>query len=348
MPKNKSSTTKKTTKPKQKTSTKTVSTSLSDFLGFLIHHPLQLTTWLLIASFFLLLPGQNYFQTLLLTYANQPTNILEPAIYQRAIPVRPPEVPPPQITATSAIVIDLDSAAVLYQKQPDTRQLPASTTKIMTALVALNEYQMSDIVTITNENQSVGNVAELYPGEQLTVKDLLHALMISSGNDAAVALAQHHPDGYFGFIKRMNQLAKDLQLRNTHFTNASGIEDPQHFSSARDLAILTKHILTYPLIIELTSTPTTTITSIDGKYSHYLQNTNQLLTFVPGMYGVKTGWTLNAGECFVGYVNRDNRRIITVVLGSNDRFGETAQLIDWVYQNHIWLEAEELLEIVGS
>lgn len=243
---------------------------------------------------------------------------------------------PPLLTARAIVVIDDDSSEILYAKAPDERLYPASTTKIMTALVAMKEYQLDDVVAVTNANESVGHKAELVPGDQFTVTDLLYALLLNSGNDAAVTLAQHHPQGYSGFINAMNQTATELGLSNTHFTNASGLENSAHYASVRDLAILTRSAMKEPLFKQIVSTPQYAITSLNSQRLYKLANLNQLLTTVPGVSGVKTGWTELAGECLVTTVNQDNHPLTLVILGSQDRFGETEKLIQWVYQNTRW------------
>lgn len=253
-------------------------------------------------------------------------------------------IPPPEISAKGVIVTDPVSDAVLYQKNPDTILMPASTTKIMTALVALKYYAPSEIVTITDADRSIGHKAEINAGEQLTVNDLLYALMLSSGNDAAVALAQHHPDGYDQYVNLMNDYAEGIHLKNTHFTNVSGIEDTRHYTTARDLAILTKHAMSKPTFAKIVATKTISITSIDQRFTHTFTSTNQLLGTLDGVIGVKTGWTLNAGECLVTYTVRQGQPIIVVVLNSLDRFGDSTKLIDWTYTNHQWMPYQQAVD----
>lgn len=295
-----------------------------------------------------MLPGQNHFQT----YTFGPPQIPVPpkplSPLTKPIPVLPKEFTPPALSAQSVVAIDLGSGSVLYQHQPHLRSLPASTTKIMTAVVALEEYQLDAPVTVTNADRAIGQKTELIQGETLTVRDLLYALLLDSGNDAAVTLAQHHPQGYFGFISAMNSTARRLGLTGTHFENASGIDSDQHFTTARDLAILTQYALTLPEFKTIVATKTHTITSTDGRFTHYLTNLNQLLGTVQGVVGVKTGWTETAGECLVTLIERDNRQILIVVLGSLDRFGESKSLIDWIFSTYVWLSPEELHQLASD
>lgn len=301
-------------------------TRLSQIIGFIA-----------LSILFMVLPGQNEFQILTLhpqATKAQPLNITLPPLPDYPVPL--PTIQPPTLTAQGVYVLDVDSGAILYKKNADLQLLPASTTKIMTALIALETYSLDDIVTIRNEDRSIGHTAELVAGEQLTVEDVLYALLVSSGNDAALALAQRYPGGYIAFVDSMNAKAKQLHLDNTHYSNVSGVEQPHHYTTTRDLALLTKEAMKNETFRQIVSTQSTTITSLDGQTTHYLTNINQLLGVVEGLQGVKTGWTDNAGECLVTSTVRDNHQIITVILNSQDRFGESAYLINWAYQNHQW------------
>lgn len=298
---------------------------------------------ILLSSFLLLYPGQNKIQKISIDSSQK--NVLgESTInFPKAdLPKPIDDLKPLEISARSAIVIDVDSAVILYQKNPDLRLPPASTTKIMTALVALDEYDLDEVVTIDNENFSIGNKSHIKSGEKLSVESLLYALLVSSGNDAALALAQHHPKGYVEFINLMNQKAVDLHLTNSQFSNVSGVEQITHYTTARDLGLLTKEAIKNPVFSNIVNQKEITITSIDGSISHLLTNTNQLLDNVDGVMGVKTGWTHLAGECLVTYVSRNDREIITVVLASENRFLESEKLIDWSYQNHTWIPFPEI------
>ncbi len=243
----------------------------------------------------------------------------------------------PQLTSKAAIVIDQKSNTILYQKNPDLDLLPASTTKIMTALIALETYDINQVITVTEEENSIGQTINLVKGEQITVENLIKGALIGSGNDAALALARAYPyGGYSGFVQAMNQKAARLNLENTQYQNVSGVESPGHITTVKDLANLTQQALKNPIFKQIVATQTTTITSSDKLISHYLTNTNQLLGQLDGVEGVKTGWTDNAMECLVTSVTRDGHSIITVILGSNDRFGESTQLIEWTYSNYTW------------
>jgi len=161
-------------------------------------------------------------------------------------------------------------------------------------------------------------------------------MLLSSGNDAAYALAENYPGGVLGFVSAMNKKAEQLNLTNTHFDNPAGFDSPQHFSSAKDLATITEEALKNPSLVRIFATKETSIVSLDKKYTHQLANLNKLLSQVKGVLGVKTGFTEGAKENLVTCVSRDGHQILTVVLGSNDRFGESTKLIEWTYENFIW------------
>lgn len=252
-------------------------------------------------------------------------------------PVATTTLLPPLLSAKGVYVLDPKTETVLFAHNPDLPLMPASTTKIMTALVALETYDLDDVITISEEERTIGQTMNLVRGEQITVRDLLYGTLVSSANDGALALALAYPqNGYSGFVHKMNQKAKELGLLQTQYKNVSGVESVGHVTSARDLAILAAHALENPTFREMVGTKKHTVTDITGSIVHPLYSTNQLLGVVEGMQGIKTGWTENAKECLVTYTTRDGREVITVVLGSNDRFGESARLIEWVYQNHSW------------
>jgi D-alanyl-D-alanine carboxypeptidase (penicillin-binding protein 5/6) len=297
---------------------------------------LRLITMGAFSILLLSLPGQNQFPVADIAASLPPVPSYDLVLTKDDIPLPANDVEAPQISASGAIIMDIDSATVLYAKNPHQPFLPASTTKIMTALVALAEYQPQEIITIKDEHLSIGNKSDLVSGEQYQVSEVLRALLISSGNDAALALGQHHPGGYNHFVDLMNQTAQSLHLTQTHFQNVSGVEQPDHYISAWDLAILTKYALQNPTFAGIVSTYQTTIKNLDGTITHHLENTNELLGEIPGVTGVKTGWTQNAGECLVTSLSRYGHHVVVVVLDSSDRFGESRALINWLFKHYSW------------
>ncbi|GAB4025954.1 MAG: hypothetical protein Fur0011_0110 [Candidatus Microgenomates bacterium] len=211
----------------------------------------------------------------------------------------------------------------------------------MTAMVALDTWSDTNIVlTVLNESPALGQTINLVAGEQLTLDSLLHALLIHSGNDAALAIADNYPGGYSKFVEAMNAKAQSLRLNRTTFKNPSGIDQYGHVTSARDIATLASVALRNPIISRIVGKNKFVITDVTGQFKHELESTDKLLTELPGLIGGKTGWTTGAGECFVSYVEREGRGIVTVVLGSTDRFGDTAKLVEWAYAHHSWTKVD--------
>jgi len=249
----------------------------------------------------------------------------------------------PLLTAESAVVVDRDSTVLIFSKDGKKQLFPASTVKIMTALVSLEYYSFGEILIVKNPDDE-GQDMRLLEGEMITVKNLLYGVLVSSANDAALILSQNYPGGTKAFIKRMNEKAKELNLNNTFFANPTGLDSDENgdllpsysYSTALDLARLSAVALKNENILEMVSTSYIEVTDITGEIVHYLYNINELLGKVPGMKGLKTGWTEEAGECLIGYTERGKRGIITVVLKSKDRFSETKKLIDWTFENHTW------------
>lgn len=245
--------------------------------------------------------------------------------------------PAPPVTATSYIVIDQESKTVLAERRADVPLPPASITKLMTALVSLDTWpDRSTVLTVKSEAAALGATIELQPNEQLTVDALLHGLLIQSGNDAALTLADNYPGGYSAFVTAMNQKAQAFNLSHTVYKNPSGIDQYGHVTTARDIAILGSYALVDPYLHSVVTQSRAVITDVTGRLTHPLESTDELLETLPGLLGGKTGWTTAAGECFVSYVVRDDRGLITVVLGSTNRFADTTALVEWVYAHHRW------------
>lgn len=252
-----------------------------------------------------------------------------------ATPVLTQDIGFPVFTAQAVYAADVDTGTPLYQKNTDAPLLPASTTKIMTALVAMDNFTDSDIVTIGNikiDGQKMG----LYEGEQLTAGNLLQALLVYSANDAAEALAQGSPGGRLNFIQQMNVKAARLGLTNALFVNPSGLDGENQLITASDMYKLALYALNQPRFAQIVRQSDIEFTSVDGRFGYKLHTTNQLLGQVPGVLGVKTGYTDQARENLVTYVERDGKKVLLVVMGSQDRFGETKQLIDWIFANYTW------------
>lgn len=243
---------------------------------------------------------------------------------------------PPQTSARAILVKDLGTETTLYQKDASLPLPIASTTKIMTALVASEYFKPSSPLTVHDGAGITGARVGLVIGESLSFRSMLYGMLLSSGNDAAYAIAENYPGGVLGFVSAMNKKVADLNLTKTHFDNPAGFDSRNHFSSAQDLAKITQQALKNYQLARIFATRETNIISLDKKYTHRLYNLNRLLSQVKGVLGVKTGFTQGAKENLVTLVDRDSHQILTVVLGSNDRFGETTSLIEWAYENFTW------------
>ena len=226
-------------------------------------------------------------------------------------------------SATAAILVDADSGRVLYEQNADARMLIASTTKIMTALVAIREGSLSDVVTVKREaTLTEGSSMYLKEGEQLTLETLLYGLMLCSGNDAAVAIADHVGGSQKGFVKLMNETARELGMEATSFANPNGLDAEDHYSTARDMAKLACAALRNETLLRIASTQSVTI---GGRT---MTNHNKLLSRVEGCVGLKTGYTRAAGRTLVSCAERDGVRLVAVTLQDGDDWNDHAALYD--------------------
>ena len=216
----------------------------------------------------------------------------------------------PQFHAKYVYVMDNETGRCLYEKQGYDRTAMASTTKIMTAIIVLEKGDLNSIITISaNAASTEGSVMHLKKNEKISVNDLLFGLLIKSGNDAAVALAEAVSGSVEEFCKLMNAKAKELGANDTHFTSPHGLDDDDHYTTARDLAIIASYAMKKDIFRQIVSTKTT---SVNG---HYLANTNDLLWSAEGVEGIKTGYTGNAGRCIVLFINKNDVQLIAVLLG---------------------------------
>lgn len=236
----------------------------------------------------------------------------------------------PQITAKSALIYDLTSKKVLFSKSPE-RKLPmASLAKIMTAIVAIESLKKDDQYIVAKEDLVGENSMGLSQGEVLSLEELLYGLILSSGNDAAETLASNFPQGRENFIIAMNNKAKALGLKDTHFTNPTGLEgDGDQYTTAYDLLVVTNYALQFPLFKKVAGTLDYHIPYSENHKEFYLENETNLLTSYPGVMGIKDGYTSEAGLCLVTYLNFKDRKIIGIILGSDNRRQEMKDLLDY-------------------
>lgn len=241
----------------------------------------------------------------------------------------------PILNSRRCIVYDRISKTILYGKNENTKSAMASTTKIMTATIVLENANLQDEVTISAKAGGTGGSRlGLKRGDKITVNDLLYGLMLRSGNDAAVALAEHVGGSIQGFADIMNKKAEELGLANTHFVTPHGLDDSEHYTTAYELAKLTDYALQNETFTKIVGTKSTTI--YINNYPKQINNTNELLGVLDGVVGVKTGFTNNAGRCLVTETKRNNMDIITVVLGADtkkDRTRDSIKLIEYICSN---------------
>lgn len=254
-----------------------------------------------------------------------------------AVPVQQEEfVAPATMSGQAILAVDLETQATLYERNATNRVPIASLTKLMTAALILEENDPNAVVTVSANAASVGGSSMgLYSGEQITIRNLLYGLLIESGNDAALALAEYNAGSESAFVEKMNIMADKLGLENTHYKNSNGLDNTGAYSSARDLAVLTTHLLKDESIREIVNQSKITVTSETGS-EHELLNTNILLGQL-GIKGFKTGKTPYAGECLIALAESpEGHEILTVVLGSGSRFADTKILVDWIYRAYVW------------
>ncbi|MFT7183722.1 MAG: D-alanyl-D-alanine carboxypeptidase (penicillin-binding protein 5/6) [Oceanicoccus sp.] len=243
---------------------------------------------------------------------------------------------PSPTTAESILMMDVESHSSLFARGEHIQRPIASITKLMTAYIILEENDPNAIVTVSaNAASTIGSSMQLVSGEQITVKDLLRGLLINSGNDAAYALAEYNAGSVSAFVEKMNERADLLGMINTKYENPTGLDASGAYSSAHDQALLATHLLGDDSIRIITSLSSLELTSTSG-VTHQLTSTNLLLGQM-GIKGLKTGRTANAGECLITLAEGANgQEVITVVLGSQNRFGDTKILVDWVFNAFSW------------
>ena len=236
----------------------------------------------------------------------------------------------PEISAKSALIYDLTTNRILFEKNPSEKMAMASLTKIMTSVVALESYGEEDIFRVSQEDLVGENSMGLAESEELNLKELLYGLVLLSGNDAAETIARKFSGGRDSFIVAMNNKAKSLGALSTNFTNPSGLEgDGEQYSTAYDLLIMTKYAMNFDLFRQIVSTVEFYIAPTGFHKEYLLYNETNLLTSYPGVKGVKTGYTPEAGFCLVSYLDYEGHEIIGIILGSNNRREEMKEILDY-------------------
>ena len=249
----------------------------------------------------------------------------------------------PKTNSRRYIVYDRISKSMIIGKNEDIKSAMASTTKIMTTIVILEKADLNETVTVSAKAGGTGGSRlGLKRGDKASVRDLLYGLMLRSGNDAAVALAEHVGGSVKGFAELMNEKAIELGLTNTHFVTPHGLDDANHYTTALELAKLTDYAMDNETFAKIVGTKSTTI--YINNQSRQINNTNELLGVLNGVVGVKTGFTNNAGRCLVTETKRNNMDIITIVLGADtkkDRTKDSVNLIEYTFSKYKMYNLEE-------
>ncbi|MBO8138285.1 MAG: D-alanyl-D-alanine carboxypeptidase [Desulfotomaculum sp.] len=242
----------------------------------------------------------------------------------------------PKITADAAVLMDAETGQVMYAKNAEKRRSPASLTKVMTAVIALDLGDLNDVVTVSRRAQNIyiGSQIYLKEGEKIKLGELVKAALMYSANDSTVAIAEHVGFSHDHFLELMNKKALALGALNTNFINTNGYSVPNHYSTALDLARITRYALKNPTFARLVRTKEATVHWEDSDRTKNIRNTNRLLrNDYPGINGVKTGTTARAGNCLIASANRDGQQLIAVVLHSRNRYRDAAELLDYGFND---------------
>lgn len=254
------------------------------------------------------------------------------------------------VNASSAVLIDQKTGQILFQKNMDKKLPPASLTKVLTALVALENCSTDEIAKVSRRSAyQEGSSIYLEVGENISLEELLYGILLSSGNDAAVAIAEHVAGSVEDFSYLMNFAAKRIGADNSNFKNPSGLPDPNHYSTAYDLALITQRAMNYEKFKEITSVKTMTISWAGHDWGRGLHNHNKMLWNYPGATGGKTGYTRAAGRCLITTATRGERSLIAVVLNCSSDWYEVSKILDYGFasfkQKTIVEKGDEILKI---
>ncbi len=251
----------------------------------------------------------------------------------------------PKVLSKYAICIERTTGTILFENDAYEKTAMASTTKIMTAIIAIEKGNLNDIVTISKKAAQInGSRLDLRENMQISLKDLLYGLMLRSGNDAAIAIAEYISGSTEEFAVLMNEKAKSLGMNNSHFVTPNGLDDDQHYSTAYDMAVLTNYALNNKVFAEIVGTKKISI-NWNGN-SREISNTNELLGNYNGVYGVKTGFTFGAGRCLISACKRNGLDVIVVVLGANtkkDRTNDSVKILNYVNSSYEMVDISSII-----
>ncbi|MBI2952705.1 MAG: D-alanyl-D-alanine carboxypeptidase [Chloroflexi bacterium] len=255
-------------------------------------------------------------------------------------PVKKNSATAPTVSAIGAVAIDEASGSVLYDKNSRLRRAPASVTKIITAIVAVQRGNVGDVVEVKYDPSELvdSTLMGVDNRDRVTLEDLLFGLMLPSGNDAALAIASHIAGSERAFVDLMNGKMKELRLEDSHFVNPHGLDANGHYTTAYDLAMVSRYAMQNPFFRQLAAAKTRTVNRwrAGEKQSYEIYNLNRLLSIYPGADGIKIGFTENALRTIVGSATRDGHRVYAALLGSTDLWTDTPRILDYVFDNFAW------------
>lgn len=258
----------------------------------------------------------------------------------------------PKLGAQSAVLIDAKTGQILFEKDMQKKRAPASTTKILTAIIAVESGRLDDIVKVSPRAAATpGSSMHLFAGQCLSLRELVTGLMLRSGNDAAVAIAEHLAGSVEDFVNIMNHKAQLIGAYDSHFVNPHGLSKPGHYSTAFDLAWIARYALANPVFANIVSTKETNIEWLDRKgreHDRNIRNTNRLLWMLEEADGVKTGTTSEAGPCLVSSATRANQKLIAVVLNAPSRWYDSMKLLKYGFDSYDLYTYAEQGEILGT
>lgn len=309
----------------------------------------ELSSFLILRYLSLFIIAFNIFASSGVTIPSKTVSTQKGIVLSQEVKAEPVKTPQPVRVSTAvdfdkflgkaALVVDATTSAVLFEKNSQQKLPPASLTKIMTSLVALGEHNLTDTVKISKDCTQVDGVkVGFVSGQNFSVSSLLYALLLPSASDAACALSQLSPESSSSakFVSEMNKKTADLGLLQTHFTNPVGLDDPNHFSTAKDLLTLSQAFLLNKDLSAMAGTYQRKITTVDGQQSFGLKNTNELLALDTGFKGLKTGSLSKDYGCLAFLYEKDGHQILGVILGSPDRFADARNLVAWIFSSYKW------------
>lgn len=290
--------------------------------------------------FFIIRPSNNLSSNInSATISREDEAYVLPVLESNYYPLLDTTIPRLESNARSALVFDLGTGKDLYSKNTDSKLPIASLTKILTAITILDNFNLNDIVIVSSSSiRADGEKQDLYAGEKISVLGLLEMMLIQSSNDSAYAIAEHGKNIGIDLVKKMNERAYLLGMKNSVFYDPAGLND-NGYSTAEDLKKLLTHSIRYPEIWQITSNREKNIQSSDGLFSHVSKNTNKLFDLIPGIYGGKTGYTEEALGCMILLVDiqgQNDTKLISIILGSPERFADTKRMIDWTLSAYRW------------